>query len=299
MTLALPFDLFIAPVALLAILPVAGLHRHPQPAEESREPHGEHVPAPSPWVNSRTRRILECVVAALALILLLPVIVACWLAVRLTSPGPGFFRQMRAGRNAESFALYKFRSMRISASKGSLGHTVHNDHRITAVGCFLRRFKLDELPQFWNVLKGDMSLVGPRPKLPHHEGLCMPYRPGLTGRATLAFRHEERMLLLVHPTQVESFYQAVVKPIKARLDVEYMREATFASDVRLLYHTMKKCFAGPGNAERELMDLISRFAPEKRGYAASGMNRQGVEPGLDRPCAGYSDRFADDLDDAA
>lgn len=299
MILALSFDLLIAPVALLAILPVAGLHRHPQSSEESRESYGRNIPTASPWVSSRTRRILEFLIAALALLLLLPVLAACWLLVRFTSPGPGFFRQRRAGRHGETFALYKFRSMRISASKGSLGHTVHNDHRITAVGCFLRRFKLDELPQFWNVLKGDMSLVGPRPKLPHHEGLCMPYRPGLTGRATLAFRHEERMLLLVHPAQVEDFYQAVVKPIKARLDMEYMSEATFASDLGLLYQTMKKCFAGPCDAELEFLELVTRYAPEKRGYVFSRMHRHGVEPALDRPVSGFPEQLANDLDDAA
>ncbi len=149
------------------------------------------------------------------------------LLVRVGSTGPIFFRQRRMGRNGREFTLYKFRSMSTCGdnSNGSC-ITVTGDTRITPVGTLLRRYKLDELPQFWNVLRGDMCLVGPRPKLPHHEALHMASRPGITGAATLAFRNEEDFLSEIPEDQLEVFYEMFVKPTKARLDLEYMRTAT-------------------------------------------------------------------------
>jgi lipopolysaccharide/colanic/teichoic acid biosynthesis glycosyltransferase len=204
-------------------------------------------------------------VAAVALLLLAPLMALCWLLVRLSSRGPVFFRQQRAGRNGRDFALYKFRSMRLQRFAIRPGHTVLGDSRITPAGALLRRFKMDELPQFWNVLKGDMSLVGPRPKLAHHQAFRMPYRPGLTGQATLAFRHEERMLLEIPRNQVDDFYQSVVKPIKARLDIDYMENATFLSDLGLLWRTFHRCINCSSDARRELAALVGRYAPEQAG----------------------------------
>jgi len=223
------------------------------------------VPPASQWVSSRARRVLDCSVAAIALVILSPLMVLCWLMVRFSSSGPVFFCQFRAGRDGREFALYKFRSMRTHGLARRPGHTVLGDSRITPAGAFLRRYKMDELPQFWNVLKGDMSLVGPRPKLVHHEALRMPYRPGLTGKATLAFRHEERMLLEVPHTQVDEFYQSVVKPIKAGLDIDYMENATFLSDLRLLWRTFHRCINCSIDARRELAVLIDQYAPEHAG----------------------------------
>jgi lipopolysaccharide/colanic/teichoic acid biosynthesis glycosyltransferase len=211
---------------------------------------------------SKKRRAFDCAVALFALAALSPLLGLCWVLVRCTSRGPALFRQRRMGRHGQEFVLHKFRSMRVSDTSHGPSHTVHNDRRITPVGFLLRRFKLDELPQFWNVLKGDMSLVGPRPKLPHHEGLLMSYRPGLTGRATLAFRHEERMLLEVPAHEVDHFYEAVVKPIKAELDIRYMESATFLSDVKVLLNTMFRCLDCTVDARGELDTLMGRHAPE-------------------------------------
>lgn len=178
--------------------------------------------------------------AAGLLILASPAMAITALLVRATSSGPVLFRQRRAGRYRVPFMLYKFRSMHVNSEPGS-PLTVDGDPRITRVGAFLRRYKLDELPQLWNVLRGDLSLVGPRPKLPHLEALDLPYRPGVTGIATLAFRNEERILSEVPDAHVRAFYDHCVKPRKAHLDQHYMRRATLWSDLGLLWKTASSC----------------------------------------------------------
>jgi lipopolysaccharide/colanic/teichoic acid biosynthesis glycosyltransferase len=203
-------------------------------------PRHEHHPAPGAWIHSRRRRAFDIFVAIAALLALAPLLLVAALLVRLSSPGPIFFRQRRMGRHGREFTLYKFRSMRVCAVSGS-AITVVGDARITRIGAFLRRYKLDELPQFWNVLKGDMSLVGPRPKLPQHEALYLRVRPGITGPATLAFRQEEEVLAGIPPEELDSFYQEVVKPSKAWIDMEYIAHATFRSDLRLLTDTCTSC----------------------------------------------------------
>ena len=212
----------------------------------------------SPWVNSRTRRCLEWAIAALAFLLLLPAMIVCGVLVRCSSPGPVLFRQSRMGRNGQEFTFYKFRSMTEETSSNTPSHTVQGDRRITRVGLFLRRYKLDELPQFWNVLKGDMSLVGPRPKLPEHEGLQMPFRPGVTGEATLVFRNEEEMLTHVPMHQVDQFYEDFFKPLKAELDIAYMSKATLRSDLRMLWLTVARCVSSLEDSGKELIEVLAR-----------------------------------------
>jgi lipopolysaccharide/colanic/teichoic acid biosynthesis glycosyltransferase len=226
----------------------------------------------SPWVASNTRRALDGTVAIAALLTLSPLLALCWITVRRSSPGPALFRQLRMGRNGNEFILYKFRSMRIRSSVQPTSHTVQDDDRITRVGKFMRRYKLDELPQFWNVLKGDMSLVGPRPKLSHHEALHMPYRPGLTGKATLAFRNEENMLLNVPRHRVDHFYQAVVKPMKAELDSAYMEHATLASDLRIVLQTFTSCFNCTADPCEEVATLVANYALERELHEVAGLS---------------------------
>jgi lipopolysaccharide/colanic/teichoic acid biosynthesis glycosyltransferase len=182
------------------------------------------------------------------------------LLVRVGSTGPIFFRQRRMGRNGREFTLYKFRSMSICGdnSNGSC-ITVTGDTRITPVGTLLRRYKLDELPQFWNVLRGDMCLVGPRPKLPHHEALHMASRPGITGAATLAFRNEEDFLSEIPEDQLEVFYEMFVKPTKARLDLEYMRTATLAADLAILWRTATSCLFSKDDALSISAETVAQF----------------------------------------
>jgi lipopolysaccharide/colanic/teichoic acid biosynthesis glycosyltransferase len=202
--------------------------------------HEQYLPAVDAWIHSRRRRVFDFLVALAALLALTPLFLVLALLVLASSPGPIFFRQRRMGRNGSDFTLYKFRSMHASDASGS-PITVIGDARITRVGVFLRRFKLDELPQFWNVLIGDMSLVGPRPKLPQHEALYLRVRPGITGPATLAFRQEEEVLASVPKHELDSFYHEVIKPSKAWIDMDYISRATFRSDLRLLSDTCTCC----------------------------------------------------------
>jgi lipopolysaccharide/colanic/teichoic acid biosynthesis glycosyltransferase len=126
-----------------------------------------------------------------------------------------------------------------SETDSGIGLTSADDERVTPIGRILRKFKLDELPQFYNVLRGEMSLVGPRPKLPQYEPLRdMPYRPGLTGAATLIFRREEDLLRFVPPDQIEDFYEKRIKFVKARVDVCAMCRATPISDLKILAATV-------------------------------------------------------------
>jgi len=178
--------------------------------------------------------------------------------VRIGSPGPVFFRQRRMGRNGREFILFKFRSMcPIKGNNSSI--TVSGDARITPVGALLRRYKLDELPQFWNVLRGDMSLVGPRPKLPHHEALIMDCRPGITGAATLAFRNEEEFLSGIPEDQLETFYEMFIKPAKAQLDLEYMRTATLGTDLRILWDTATACLFSSNDSLARTAETIALY----------------------------------------
>ena len=170
------------------------------------------------------KRAFDILVSALALLILLPVLLLLGLLVATTSPGGAFFRQVRVGRNGNEFGLLKFRSMRPdSEAKGQI--TVGGrDPRITAVGYFLRRSKLDELPQLINVLVGDMSIVGPRPEVPKYVALYTPeqqevlrVRPGITSAASIAYIDENE--LLGRSTDPERTYVEQVMPAKLDLDV--------------------------------------------------------------------------------
>jgi lipopolysaccharide/colanic/teichoic acid biosynthesis glycosyltransferase len=202
-------------------------------------------PTASRWSVSAHKRFLDVSTALLVLVVFAAPMLVIALLIRLTSPGPALFRQRRIGRNGRLFVIYKFRSMAIGSSAG-IGLTKHGDRRITLLGRWLRKIKLDELPQFYNVLRGDMSLVGPRPKLPQYAALhntC--YRPGITGAATLAFRREEELLSRIHPSEMENFYHRHIKPLKARIDTRYMCRATFWSDLRIVIATFLACLSTP------------------------------------------------------
>ncbi|HEY0796807.1 MAG TPA: sugar transferase [Acidisarcina sp.] len=200
------------------------------------------VTAPtSRWSVSAAKRLMDIVGAAVALFLLSPLFLLVALLVAISSEGPILFRQRRVGRLGQLFTIYKFRTMRPGSQHCASALTQCGDPRITPIGRVLRRLKIDEMPQFYNVLRGDMSLVGPRPKLPQFEGMHMPFRPGITGAATLAFRCEEEMLRDVPQAELEFYYAKTIKPLKTTIDAEYMQNATIFSDLSLLMRTAASC----------------------------------------------------------
>ena len=196
---------------------------------------------PSAWSVSGVKRFLDFTFAAVALLLFWPLLLLAAILVGFKSPGPVIFRQKRVGRNGVLFTVFKFRTMTMDAQQDGPSLTKRGDPRVTRFGAFLRKYKLDELPQLFNILRGEMSLIGPRPKLPHLEVMHMPFRPGLTGAATLAFRNEEEMLQDIPDDELEAYYCRTIKPLKAKIDWDYMREATLASDFSLLYETALCC----------------------------------------------------------
>jgi lipopolysaccharide/colanic/teichoic acid biosynthesis glycosyltransferase len=188
------------------------------------------------WSNSPAKRTFDCAVAALALVILSPLLLLVAVAVKLSSAGPILFRQTRMGRNGWTFEILKFRSMGESEPGPTV--TKAGDSRLTAIGGFLRKTKLDELPQLVNVLRGDMSLVGPRPKVPHHQTYTLRVRPGVTGAASLAFQNEEDFLNHVPADALDACQINVLMPLKRELDDEYSAHASFLSDLSVLLRTV-------------------------------------------------------------
>jgi lipopolysaccharide/colanic/teichoic acid biosynthesis glycosyltransferase len=186
------------------------------------------------WSQSGRKRLFDFLCVLLALPLLVPIFVVIALAVRLTSSGPVLFLQKRVGRHGQTFTILKFRTMAHSENAAHHAITTTENQRFTPVGPFLRSFKLDELPQLLNVLIGDMSLVGARPKLPEHQIADLLCRPGITGAATFAFAREEKILARVPKHSLDTYYYSVILPTKSRLDEEYMAQATFRSDLALI-----------------------------------------------------------------
>jgi len=186
-------------------------------------------------------RVVEATMALFGLVVTAPILAVFSVLIKFDSRGPFLFRQQRVGRNGKTFTLLKLRSM-VSAESGALV-TAANDSRITGIGRILRRTKIDELPELWNVVRGDMSIVGPRPEVPELVDLDDPLwdeilscRPGLTDPVTLRLRNEEE--LLAGSVDDASFYSDVVQPYKLRGYVHFVRNRTWKSDVRIISRTL-------------------------------------------------------------
>ena len=188
------------------------------------------------------KRLFDLVVAALGLLVLAPVLLTLGLWVALDSAGPVFFRQQRVGRAGRLFDIYKFRTMRAAADGPAI--TVGADARITRAGRWLRRTKADELPQLLNVLRGDMSLVGPRPEVPQYvalypaslRDLVLSVRPGITDRASIEYRDEST--LLGQSSDPERTYVEQILPVKLRYAAEYAQSHTLWGDVKIIARTV-------------------------------------------------------------
>ncbi len=222
----------------------------------------------SPWCRSRSKRCFDVGLSFILLILFSPLMLFISFLIKATSEGPALFRQRRVGLNQKRFVILKFRTMKVRRHRpgDTLTVTRHGDSRMTKVGGILRRLKLDELPQLINVLRGEMSFVGPRPKLAQHEHLCMLCRPGITGAATLQFSNEEHLLHGVPDDSVEHFVVNVLNPEKCRLDIEYMETANFVSDLKIIWRTVFKL----GKRSRNIISSdAARFLKPRHGREKS------------------------------
>ena len=200
-----------------------------------------------------SKRVFDIVVAAIGLIVLSPFFVVVAILIRLDSRGSIFFRQERIGKGLRPFSIYKFRTMRMDADRHGGQITVGEDPRITRVGRVLRKAKLDELPQLINVLKGEMSFVGPRPEVPRYVEMfrndyeqILAIRPGITDLASLRYRNEST--LLGQALNPEQEYITHVLPDKLKLSHEYLQKSSLLFDLTLIFKTLLNLLPYGGNA---------------------------------------------------
>jgi lipopolysaccharide/colanic/teichoic acid biosynthesis glycosyltransferase len=193
------------------------------------------------------KRFFDIVISFTTLVLLIPLMVVVATIIKLNSEGPVFFKQERIGKGFRPFWIYKFRTMRKPANGNGSQVTVGNDPRITRVGWFLRQTKIDELPQLINILRGEMSFVGPRPEVSQYVQLykqdyqeILTVRPGLTDLASLKYRDEAA--LLARATNPEEEYTTRVLPDKIELAKDYLRQASLLFDLKIIFKTLFKLF---------------------------------------------------------
>ena len=188
------------------------------------------------------KRLFDVIASGLGLIVLSPLFLILAIWIKLDSKGPVFYRQVRVGRYNKDFRIFKFRSMRVGADKGSLVTIGGRDPRVTRSGYWIRKFKLDELPQLINVFIGDMSLVGPRPEVRHYTNYwsqeqmhVLDVRPGITDPASIKFRNENE--LMEQAENPEKYYIEVIMQDKMKLYLEYVEKHSFFYDISLIFKT--------------------------------------------------------------
>lgn len=188
------------------------------------------------------KRLFDIVASGLGLLVLSPLFAVLAVWIKLDSKGPVFYRQVRVGRHNKDFRIFKLRSMRVGADKGSLVTIGGRDPRVTRSGFWIRKFKLDELPQLINVFVGDMSLVGPRPEVRHYVDFWTPeqmhvldVRPGITDPASIKFRNENE--LMEKAEDPEKYYIEVIMQEKIKLYLEYVNTHSFLGDIGLIFKT--------------------------------------------------------------
>ena len=189
------------------------------------------------------KRLFDMIASGFGLLVLSPLFLILAIWVKLDSPGPVFYRQIRVGRNNKDFKLFKFRSMRVGSDKKGLITVGGHDPRVTRSGYYIRKYKLDEFPQLINVFIGNMSLVGPRPEVRKYVDLYTPeqmrvldVRPGITDLASIRYRNENELLETVEDP--ETYYRTVIMQDKLRINLEYVRHHSFFGDIRLIFDTL-------------------------------------------------------------
>ena len=193
------------------------------------------------------KRLFDIIASGCGLLVLSPLLLCVAIWIKLDSEGPVFFRQVRVGRYNKDFRIFKFRSMRMGSDKGSLVTIGGRDPRVTRSGYFIRKFKIDELPQLINVFIGDMSLVGPRPEVRHYVNYWTPeqmhvldVRPGITDPASIKFRNENEILEAVE--NPEQYYINVIMQEKIKLYLEYIKYASLRYDIQIIFRTFVTIF---------------------------------------------------------
>jgi lipopolysaccharide/colanic/teichoic acid biosynthesis glycosyltransferase len=201
------------------------------------------------FYRRRGKRMFDAFISSIALLFLSPLFLVIALLIKLTSKGPVIYFQQRVGREGRLFQIAKFRSMRNYAEQCGSRITWRGDVRVTRIGKILRFLKIDELPQLWNVVRGEMSLVGPRPEVPHYVGRydarqreVLTVRPGMTDLASIHFRKEEH--ILSQSPDPERFYEDVILPHKLALNLHCLKKASFSYDLWLIAKTLSSiCFS--------------------------------------------------------
>jgi lipopolysaccharide/colanic/teichoic acid biosynthesis glycosyltransferase len=187
------------------------------------------------------KRLFDITASIFGLILFLPVFIVIAILIKLKMPGPIFFRQNRVGKDAKLFRMVKFRTMKVNHGGSTI--SVKGESRITPLGATMRKYKLDELPEFWNILNGDMSFVGPRPDVPGYadmlkgdDRLLLTVRPGLTGAASIKYSNEEE--LLSEQEDPIKFNDEVLYPAKVRINNNYVKNWSFFLDIKIILFTL-------------------------------------------------------------
>lgn len=187
------------------------------------------------------KRVFDLIASLVCLLIFSPILVLTSLLIKINMPGPIFFKQKRVGRNAHFFSVIKFRTMTTSHTGSSI--SIKGESRITPLGSFLRKYKLDELPELLNVLKGEMSLVGPRPDVPGYadklqgdDRLILKLRPGITGPASLKYANEEELLATV-PNPIK-YNDEVIFPDKVKINLDYYYNNSFIGDLKIIWQTV-------------------------------------------------------------
>lgn len=189
------------------------------------------------------KRLFDITASFFGIIILSPLLIFIGLWVGLSSKGGVFYKQIRVGKNNKDFKLYKFRSMRVNSDKQGLLTVGSKDSRITKAGYFIRKYKIDELPQLFNVLKGDMSFVGPRPEVRRYVDLyseeqmkVLSVRPGITDPASIKYRNEND--ILSSASNPEEYYIQHIMPDKLKINIDYINKRTFVKDIKIIFQTI-------------------------------------------------------------